>query len=452
MAQEVLMPKAGNSVESCILLEWKKEEGEAVSIGDILCEAETDKATIEVESTAEGILLKKLFEVDDDVPVQVPIAVIGEAGETVEVSSAPQSESEAPAAEAAPAETVVNENPTADSVVSAPASEGAFASPRAKRLAAEKGIPVAAVPASGPKGRVIERDVEAVLAGRQPLTPVAAALSGAGAEVPASGAGIGGRVRYTDLRQAQQSTASPAVEASSAFPGSFREIPVRSIRKITAERMLQSVSTTSQLTLHTSANAVTLLELRKRFKQSAPELGFNSVSINDLMLFAVSRTVKQFPFANSHFLGDKIIEFDHVHLGQAVDTERGLMVPVLKFADTLSIRDLAAESRALAGSCKEGKAAPELFEGGTFTVTNLGGMGIEKFTPVLNIPQTAILGINTIELKPVDTNGEVKFIPHIGLSLTFDHQAFDGAPAARFLQALCRNITDIDLMVMGACV
>jgi pyruvate dehydrogenase E2 component (dihydrolipoamide acetyltransferase) len=351
-------------------------------------------------------------------------------------------------------------------------------SPRARHLAEKHHLPAAGITGTGPKGRIIERDIQAAVVNRQPLTPsAAAAASGGSYSVPESGSGIGGRVRQADIavpagsqpdaeqtaaRQAAgQAAVQAAVQASAVhpaavssalpFPGPAVEIPVRSIRKITAKRMLESITTTCQLTLHASANAVRLKELRARFKTSNPELGLSGISINDLVLFAAVKTLKQFRFVNSHFLGDRIVEFEHVHLGQAVDTERGLMVPVISYADLRSLRDLAAESKRLVAACKSGKAAPEELEGGTFTVTNLGALGIERFTPVLNNPQTAILGVNAIELKAIeieDREGDVgvEFIPHIGLSLTFDHQAYDGAPAARFLQALTANIRDIDLL------
>lgn len=516
MAQQVLMPKQGNSVETCILLEWKKEEGDTVAAGDILCEAETDKATIEVESTADGVLLKKLYAVDDEVPVQVPIAVIGQQGEDISglISQADgsgataesfsndsgkqaddeQADAEASAGSAA-GQTPASATAVSATGVSATADRtagsaegkgdgdiGGGISPRARHLAEKHHLPAAGITGTGPKGRIIERDIQAVAANRQPLTPsAAAAASGGSYSVPESGSGIGGRVRQADLavpagsqpdaeqtaaRQGagqaagqgagqaagQASAVHPAAVSSALpFPGPAVEIPVRSIRKITAKRMLESITTTCQLTLHASANAVRLKELRARFKTSNPELGLSGISINDLVLFAAVKTLKQFRFVNSHFLGDKIVEFEHVHLGQAVDTERGLMVPVISYADLRSLRDLAAESKRLAAACKSGKAAPEELEGGTFTVTNLGALGIERFTPVLNNPQTAILGVNAIELKAIETeDGEgdvgVEFIPHIGLSLTFDHQAYDGAPAARFLQALTANIRDIDLL------
>ncbi len=462
MAQQVLMPKQGNSVETCIIIEWKKQEGDAVSVGDILCEAETDKATIEVESTAEGILLKQLFKVDDEVPVQVPIVIVGEAGEDISalVSAADGgsvSETEDSAEEtvhaASAAAAVVDIDKTALKVPEAGGVTAASGiSPRAKKLAQSKGLAYGGLAGSGPKGRIIERDIEAASAGNQPLTPAAsAALASGDYSIPenGTGSGIGGRVRTADLQKPGSGKLSETI--SGDFPGEFIEIPVKSIRKITAKRMFESISTTCQLTLHAAADASRLKEVRARFKAAGSEMGLSAININDLILFAAAKTLGDFPFVNSHFLGDKIIEFKNVHLGTAVDTERGLMVPVIKFADSLTIKELSIEAKRLAESSKTGKISPDELDGGTFTVTNLGAFGIDYFTPVLNIPQTAILGVGGIDLKPVENSagdGGVRFVPHINLSLTFDHQAIDGAPAARFLKALADNIGNIDMLLV----
>lgn len=456
MAQQVLMPKQGNSVETCIIIEWKKQEGDAVSIGDILCEAETDKATIEVESTAEGVLLKQLYKVDDEVPVQVPLVIIGEAGEDISaLVSSTDSESsssvEAPVADsAAPTAVKAPDSPETPEVPVVSAASGI--SPRAKKLAVNKGINYANIAGTGPKGRIIERDIEAAVSGSQTLTPAAqSALASGDYSVPATGSGIGGRVRTADL-QTPVSVSAPEIVSGdfpgTDFPGKFTEKPVRSIRKITAKRMFESISTTCQLTLHATADAARLKEVRARFKATEPGMGLSGININDLILFAAAKTLVDFPFVNTHFLGDKIIEFNNVHLGTAVDTDRGLMVPVIKFADSLSIKELSVEAKRLAESSKTGKISPDELDGGTFTVTNLGAFGIDRFTPVLNIPQTAILGVGGIDLKPVETTEGVQFIPHISLSLTFDHQAIDGAPAARFLKALADNIRNIDLLMI----
>jgi len=211
--------------------------------------------------------------------------------------------------------------------------------------------------------------------------------------------------------------------------------------------MLASLQTTAQLTLNASADARALQAYRARLKASDPALGLTGVSVNDLILFAVARLLTEFPAFNAHFLGTEIRRFEAVHLGVAVDTERGLLVPVVKNAQRLSLKALSDEVKALARAAQEGKIAPEELTGGTFTVTNLGAFGIESFTPILNPPQVAILGVGNITPKPVQSAQGIDFIPHLNLSLTVDHQALDGAPAARFLQALSATLADFDLLL-----
>lgn len=226
------------------------------------------------------------------------------------------------------------------------------------------------------------------------------------------------------------------------------EIPVKGVRKVTARRMMESIHSTCQLSLHAWADARALKRLRAGFKASSAELGLGGITINDLVLFAVSRTLQQFPAFNAHFLGDKILRYSHVHLGVATDTAKGLLVPVLRNSDVLSLKQLSLQTKALVGKCKDGSIAPDDLTGSTFTVSNVGSFGIEAFTPVLNVPEVAILGVGTIALKPVeDEDGDVAFIEHIGLSLTMDHQAVDGADAARFLRSLMDNIAKIDLLL-----
>lgn len=436
MASEVLMPKQGNTVEACIILEWRVKEGDKINVGDIVCEAETDKSTIEVESTAEGTVLKLWYQEGDEVPVMYPIMSVGEAGEVVSAPSqlATDEVVEVKAEVAVAKEVEVVSTP----VVSAISAQGA--SPRAKNLAGEKGIALENVAPSGPKGRIIERDVMAAAKGKAPLSPLAKeTLSTGGLTAPEWGSGIGGRVLASDLL---------AATAAVDFQEEVISTPVKGIRKITANRMHQSLATTAQFTLNTYADATALQQLRARFKGSREELGLNKITINDIILYAVTKTIEEFPFMNAHFYGDEIKTFKEVHLGSAVDTPRGLLVPVIKFANRRTLKGISDEFKRLAGESIEGKAKPEDLEGGTFTVTNLGSLGIDTFTPVLNVPEIAILGVGGISMRAVeDSDGDFTFIPHIGLSLTIDHQAIDGAPAARFLKALTDNIANVDVLL-----
>ena len=389
MATEVLLPKQGNTVESCIIIEWKKTEGDPVKAGDPLVEVETDKATLDVEATADGVLLTRLVAEGDDVPVLTPIAVIGEIGERGAAVSGRR--------------------------------KGPAISPRARRLAEQHGLDYSGVTGTGPGGRIMVKDVEALRAGGPAAAPAAAASD----RKPAPAA----------------AAASPARPASPA--GGYDERPVTGVRKVIAERMRASLATTAQLTMHATADARRLLDYRARLKgEDDPQLA--AVSLNDLVLFAVSRTLPAFAGLNATFEGGAIRTYRDVHLGFAVDTERGLMVPVIHNADRMSLVEIATEAHRLAEACQTSKARPEDLAGATFTITNLGALGIESFTPVLNPPQVGILGVCAIGLKPVAESGETRFVPHIGLSLTIDHQVVDGAPGARFLQALTRTLAHID--------
>jgi len=445
MATEVVMPKQGNSVEACILLEWKVKVGDSVSTGDIICEAETDKSTIEVESTAEGTVLALLWSEGDEVPVMQPILAVGDAGETYEAASSQKDTPEVGTSSegSAQAETVKEESLNVPQAVpQAVSGSSSRVSPRAKNRAEREGVSLDSVTPTGPKGRIIERDVLAVSSRSVSVSPAArAAAQSSGAPVPQRGSGIAGRILLKDL-------VSTPEDQAGGIPAEKKVIPVRGIRKVTAQRMKESVDTTAAFTLNAYADAQGLMALRKKFKESDEKLGLNRISINDMVMFAVSRTLTSYPYMNAHFSGETITEYENVHLGFAVDTPKGLLVPVLPYAELHSLKELSEKSKHLAYKAIDGKAQMDELSGSTFTVSNLGALGIDTFSPVINIPEVAILGVGEISLKPIGTGGEdVRFVPHVGLSLTINHMAVDGAPGARFLKALTQNIADIELML-----
>jgi pyruvate dehydrogenase E2 component (dihydrolipoamide acetyltransferase) len=311
---------------------------------------------------------------------------------------------------------------------------------------------------SGPGSRIIERDVAAALHSRAPLTAAAKAAAH-GAAVPPFGAGIGGRVTAADMVSGATAEAARAAVPVAArvgaadFPGPVMETPIKGIRKLIADRMYQSLAESAQLTLNGRASAVRVQEVRKRMKESGEALALAKVTVNDLVLFAVSRVLPLFPFMNAHKTGDVLKTFQRVHLGVAVDTPRGLMVPVIRNADLLSLPQISAEAKRLAAAAQGGAIDPGDLAGSTFTVTNLGGLGVMSFTPILNAPEVGILGVCGIALQPLqkpggadgDPSGGIVFEPQIGFSLTINHQVVDGAPAARFLKALGNAVADIDL-------
>jgi pyruvate dehydrogenase E2 component (dihydrolipoamide acetyltransferase) len=457
MAETIVMPRQGNSVESCVLLKWRVKEGDEVQPKTIVADVETDKASFEVEAGVAGTVLKLVRSEGDDVPVMQPIAYVGKAGEALPGTPA---DAGAAASSAPPPASPMAALPTA--TASAPASSpsasagSSAASPRARLLAASQGVDATGMAGTGPGGRVIERDVRAALSATAPATPAAieAALK-SGVKLPAHGTGIGGRVTVADVAAAPASVPSaPVVAAPSSsrdFPGKTTETKVKGIRKLIADRMAESLATTAQFTLNASAVAVRLQELRARLKASDPALGLTGVTIGDLVVYATSRTLKRFPSLNAHFVrssgGDTIVEFESVHIGVACDTPRGLMVPVVRNADTLSLKQISDETKRLADACRGSAIKPDELNGSTFSVSNVGAFGIESFTPVLNLPEVAILGVGGIGLKPVQKGSDVAFLPHVGLSLTINHMVVDGAPAAKFLKALCDAIAEVDLLL-----
>ena len=455
MAHVLIMPRQGNTVESCIIVRWKAAEGAVVAADESVCEVETDKASFDVPAGAAGVLLKILHPDGDDVPVLEPIAVIGQKGEdwkaAVGGAAAAVATTAAPAAASAVAAV-----PAAAVATAAPAASGGgetAVSPRARKLAAAEGVNAASLAGTGPGGRVIERDVVAALAGRPALTAAAKAAVLAGTIAPGAGSALGGRAGIADLGAVSQGGAAALGAAHTAvareYPGHFTDTPLKGVRKIISERMRASLASTAQLTLNGSANATRLLDLRARFKASDPALGLTGVTIGDLVLFAVTRVLPRFINANATLENGVLRAFQSVHVALAVDTPRGLMVPVIRNADLLSLRELSVESKRLAAACQTGNINPDSLTGGTFTVSNLGAFGIESFTPVLNAPQVAILGVNAIMPRAAaGPNGTVVLEQRLGLSLTVDHQVLDGAPSALLLKAFADAMADIDLLLV----
>ena len=410
MANGVLMPKAGITVESCIIGKWKKAVGDHVAMGEILFDYETDKASFECESTAEGELLEIFFQDGDEVPCLVNVCAIGAKGEDCSAlrpdgaAPAAPAAQEAPAAQAAPAPAAA----PAAAVVS-----GAPVSPRARKLAETAGVDAALAAGSGPNGRIIERDVRRLMA--------------EGAPVQAA----------QPVREAAPAVQAPA---SAAGEAAFEDVKFSNIRKVIAKGMVTSLRTMAQLTEHFTFDASAIQSYRKLLK--GMEGGCAGITLGDMLLYAVSRTILDHPDLNANTVGEDVVRrFRHVNLGVAVDTPRGLMVPTIFNADQKSLLEISQEVKALAADARSGKISPDLLAGGTFTVTNLGSAGVEMFTPVINPPQTGILGVCGITQRVrAGKDGQIELYPAMGLSLTVDHRVVDGAPAANFMKALCRNL------------
>ncbi|MBQ7485546.1 MAG: 2-oxo acid dehydrogenase subunit E2, partial [Oscillospiraceae bacterium] len=345
--------------------------------------------------------------------------------------------------------------PVAAAPVAAPAAapnEGKLkVSPRAKALAERKGIDLRFAKGTGPDGRIIERDVEAMLE-TGPFITGAARPYAAGTE---NGTGLRGAVTTADLGSVKEEAPAPAAPVAAAAPAAaeenaeFEVVKNSRIRKIIAANMHNSLSTMAQLTHNSFADATAMQKLRARIKAEGEKAGLPNITLNDMIIFAVSRTILDFPYLNAHYSDESMKMFRHANLGVAVDTERGLLVPTIRHADEMSLVEISRTMKELVKECQSGTIAPEKLQGASFTISNLGSFGITTFTPIVNPPQTGILGVCNIETRVRMKGGEPEFYPTINLSLTYDHRAMDGAPASRFLQALAKNIANIDLLLMN---
>ena len=401
--------------ETRTIIAWTKEIGDPVSAGEPICEVETDKATVEIESQTDGVLVAKLFEVGAEIPEDGPIAMVGDPDE-IGAAEIGMADAAAEPGDAAPPEPAVPPEPAAAPAPQPAAPRRLAVSPRARKRAAELSVTLAGLTGTGPGGRIIERDV------------LAAGVLAAGALA----AGSGARPR----------PAAPEPAAADQV------IPVRGARRLVAERMHASLRDTAQLTMTSYADATRLLQLRAAFKTADPQFEMSGVTLNDLLLFAVARTLTEHPEINATCRdgesGLEIVRSAAVHLAFAVDTPRVLMVPVIRDAAGLRVRELSKRAADLAERCREGSVTPAELSGGTFTVSNLGSLGVESFTPILNPPQAAILGVGAVTWRPI---GEQEVQQQIALSLTIDHRLIDGAPAARFLQTLCARIAELDVLL-----
>ena len=417
----VIMPRQGNTVESCVINQWHKQVGDAVSVGDVLFSYETDKAAFDEESKVEGTLLAVFFEEGDDVPCLENVCVIGKPGANAEAyrpgAEQPAPAAEAPAAAAAPAAEIAEPAVVVGNIK---------ISPRAKKQAEAKGADLSKVVPTGPDGRVIERDVQALIdAGK---------LVGAAAEAPAASAPV----------------TAAAVELGVPVDDSYTE-PMTKMRKVIAKNMMTSLSTMAQLTHNISYDATEVKNARAMFKNKGEKFGMDKISINDIIMYAVARTLAmpEHKALNANLIddGNTMKYFAGVHLGFAVDTDRGLMVPTIFNADKMTLKQLSDTAKKLAKDCKEGKISPDYLQGGSFTVSNIGVYGIESFTPVINPPQTGILGVCAMKDAFKMENGEIKVYPSMNLSLSYDHRALDGTPASKFLVDLKANLENFTLLL-----
>ena len=465
----IVMPKAGNSVEECILSGWRIKVGDKIEKGAIIADAETDKTSIEVEATAGGTVLALIGKAGDLIPVLTPICIVGEPGEDVSGylagGAAPAA---APAAEAPKAEApVAAAAPTA--AAPAVAESTGPLSPRARKFVAEHPFVMGAIAGSGAQGRIMECDVAAAYQTSPHLTPAAAAMVAAGAKAPAKGTGAGGEITAEDIENFAKGVApaaAPAAKAPEAAPKAeapkaaaptakagedvVTEKPFSRIRGIIAKRLQESLQTMAQYTLNAEADVTGLLDLRKRIKAQGEKLGLANINIGDMVMFAVIKTLQQIPELNGEFSNNVVRLHSAVNMGFACDTPKGLLVPVLHHSETMSLAEMCKQVKALAKAANAGNLAPDLMSGATFTVSNLGSFGIVNFTPVISAPQIAMLGVGKTLLRAVrQADGSIAYRDYMQFSLTMNHMVVDGAPGARFLQALTANIENFELICIA---
>jgi len=454
MSEELFIPKLGQTVEEVTIVSWLVEDGARVEFGQPVLEVETDKAVFPIEANANGFLHLGPYKVGDVIPVLEVVATIGRADERFEVKGAlaqVESESVIPGSEGGP----IARPEVAQASVSP--QEKIFISPRARKLSREKRVEnISKISPTGGEGtRITERDVQVYLHSLPKATPVAQKIaSEAGLDLSAvSGSGIRGTVTKADVEQVLQEKFPDVPPSTAPQPlvdlEVHNRIPLKGVRGLIFERMAASVHTTARVTLITEADATAFVEARESLKKSVTETWGFAPGYNDLLGIMVARALREYPYMNARLSedGSSIEWVSAINLGMAVDTERGLLVPVIREADRKGLQSFGSEFRQLVERARARRSLPDDLTGGTFTITNLGMYEVDAFTPVINLPEAAILGVGRIIPKVVPFEGEVAVRQMWVLSLVFDHRLVDGAPAARFLQRIKHLVENPILML-----
>lgn len=433
MAVNVTMPKWGLTMKNGKISKWFKSEGDSIQKGEPFFEVETEKITNVVEATAEGVVFQIVVSAGTIVPVGTIVAVIAapgeqperikgiQAGEVTEVTETSRGRAASPAAKV-PAE-----------------KEFVPTSPAARRLAKELGVDLSLVKGTGPNGRITETDVKRFHE-EGPPTPAATPLAAEmirqeGLDITAiEGSGEGGKItkedvhRYLDLKERTAATSR------------VQSIPFSGIRKSIAENMHASLHTTAQLTIFCEADVTEMIRFRDMVREEYKQDETVKISNNDLIILAVSRALKRHPIMNSTLVGEEILLHDSVHMGIAVALPQGLIVPVLRNADRKGLLQIARQARELATRARDGSLTVDEVTGGTFTISNVSMFQVDGVTPILKSPETGILGIGRVKVKPAIYQGEIAIRSMMFVNLTFDHQVVDGAPAGEFLQTVVRYL------------
>ncbi|MBL0169144.1 MAG: 2-oxo acid dehydrogenase subunit E2 [Gemmatimonadaceae bacterium] len=428
MATKVMMEALSPTMEEGRLVKWLKQVGDPVKSGETIAEVETDKAIMELVARGEGILRARLVDEDTTSPIGAVIGVIGTANEDITAlvgGAAIIAPPSAAVAVVAPAITTPLET-APGAAHDAPVAERR-SSPLARRLAAERGIALREIQGSGPNGRVIRRDIEAAAA-------APATQSSATAALPSS------------LPAAKSAPVVPTAVTSTAMriDGEFKDVALTQIRKTIARRLGESIGPIPTFYLTSEIDMTRVVQLREQMVAAGDQF---KVSVNDIVIKAVAIALTRHPECNAHWLGDAIRYFAAAHIGMAVATDDGLIVPVIRDAHTKGLGQIGKESRELAKKARERKLAPAEYSGGTFSVSNLGMFGIDQFTAIINPPEAAILAVGATETKPVWADGA--FVPRqrMRVTLSCDHRVIDGAIGAKFLQTI-RQLLEAPMMML----
>jgi pyruvate dehydrogenase E2 component (dihydrolipoamide acetyltransferase) len=416
LAHEVIMPKLGMAMVEGTVIAWKKRAGDAVKKGEGIVEISSEKIEMELEAPADGVLLRIDVAEGGVVPYGTVLGVVGEPNESVAVpaavSAAARVESAASlaAAEPPPAAPAAAGAPALAAGAPARSREGVKISPVARKMAEEAGLDYTNIAGSGPQGRITKEDIEAALAAR--------------------------------VDEGNAPAEQVSVDEGPIGETHAEHIPVTGMRKVIAERMRNSLMQSAQLTMTTHADVTELLRMKEKVSGEMQNRYGVKLTVTDLIARAAVLALSRHKEMNSAFLGDRIELYEEVHLGIAVALEKGLVVPVIKRAGKLSLAELSREIKTLGVRARQNQLAPDEMKGSTFTITNLGGYGVETFTPILNPPETGILGVGAVRDTPVFVGDELARRSMLPLSLTFDHRVLDGAPAAAFLAAVKRCLED----------
>jgi pyruvate dehydrogenase E2 component (dihydrolipoamide acetyltransferase) len=413
MAEIIRMPKMSDTMTEGVVVAWHKKVGDTVKVGDILAEVETDKATMELENYVKGTLLHIGVEQGHAVPVDALIAIVGKEGEDVAALLNAGAPALAASSASAPEQAPAQNSATAQAPVEALAPtdpQRIKASPLARKLAAEQGLDLRRIQGSGDNGRIVRRDLQGQVAAKAPA--------------------------------AAEALATPDLSAWLNRPAgqgeSFTDQPLSQMRKTIARRLTESKNAAPHFYLTMEIDMDQAVEARQRLNQNAPV----KISINDLVIKAAAMALRQHPAVNSSWLGDRIRQNHHIHVGVAMALPEGLVVPVLRFADQKNLVQIATQTKEYAGKAKEKKLQPQDWEGNTFTISNLGMFGIEAFTAIINPPDACILAVGAVRECPVVRNGQLSVGQRMTVTLSCDHRVVDGATGAAFLQSLSLMLRD----------